>query len=354
MQGVLKIDGQHSQFMVHKGRYATLTQREGRGTMTTESATLAPIMLPLPGDLPALIVDAGERTAWRFVEFFTATNWNSHTREAYASAVGRFLAWCEGRGLRDLRALTPVVVAAYIEQLQGSNPTVKQYLAAICQCFDWLVTGGMLEVNPAASVRGPTCVIKKGKTPVLDTEQTRALLEAIDTDTIVGLRDRALIGAMVYSFARVSAIIGMRVEDYYPNGKRWWFRLHEKGGKFHEVPTHHKAEEYMDAYLKAAGLGADLKGPLIRTVNRERQLMKRPMHRNDAIRMIKRRSRGLNLPPGICCHPFRATGITAYLENGGTIEHAQAIAAHESPRTTKLYDRTGDAITLDEIECILI
>jgi site-specific recombinase XerC len=234
------------------------------------------------------------------------------------------------------------VVAAYIEQLPGSKPTVKQHLAAIRQCLDWLVTGGVLDVNPAASVRGPTYVIKKGKTP------------AIDTDTIVGLRDRALIGAMVYSFARVSAVIGMRVEDYYPNGKRWWFRLHEKGGKFHEVPAHHKAEEYMDAYVKQAGIAADPKGPLFRTMNRARQLTKRPVHRNDTIRMIKRRGRGVNLPPGICCHTFRATGITAYLENGGTIEHAQAIAAHESPRTTKLYDRTGDAITLDEIERILI
>ena len=322
--------------------------------MTSDLTTLAPVVLPLPGGLPALIANAGERTSWRFIEFFTATIRNPNTREAYARAVGRFLAWCEGRGIHDLRALTPVVVAAYIEQLPASKPTVKQHLAAIRQCLDWLVTGGALETNPAASVRGPTYVIKKGKTPVLDTEQPRTLLDAIDTRTMVGLRDRALIGVMVYSFARVSAVIGMRVEDYYPNGKRWWFRLHEKGGKFHEVPAHHKAEEFMDAYLKAAGLAADLKGALFRTVNRVRELTARPMHRNDVIRMIKRRGRGGNLPPGICCHTFRATGITAYLENGGTIEHAQAIAAHESPRTTKLYDRTSDAITLDEIERILI
>jgi integrase/recombinase XerD len=246
------------------------------------------------------------------------------------------------------------VIAAYIEQLLGAVPTVKQHLSAIRQCFDWLVSGGILEVNPAASVRGPKYVIKKGKTPVLDAQQTRDLLDAIDTSTVIGLRDRALIGVMVYSFARVSAVIGMRVEDYYPNGKRWWFRLHEKGGKYHEVPAHHKAEEFMDAYVKAAGLAADLKGPLFRTVNRARQLTKRPMHRNDAIRMVKRRGRRLNLPPGLCCHTFRATGITAYLENGGTIEKAQQIAAHESPKTTKLYDRTSDQITLDEIERICI
>jgi integrase/recombinase XerD len=319
--------------------------------MTPDRTTLVPTVLSLHGGLPALITAASERTAWRFVEFFTATIRNPNTREAYARAVGRFLAWREGKGFR---ALTPVVVATYIEQLLGSKPTIMQHLAAIRQCLDWLVTGGALDTNPAASVLGPTYVIKKGKTSVLDTAQTCALLEAIDMDTIVGLRDRALIGVMVYSFARVIAVIDMRVEDYYPNGKRWWFRLHEKGGKFHKVPAHHKAEEFMDAYVKAAGLAADLKGPLFRTVNRARQLTKQPMHRNDAIRMVKRRGRGVNLPPGICCHTFHATGITAYLEIGGTIEHAQAIDAHESPRTPKLYDRTGDAITTDEIERFLI
>jgi integrase len=78
------------------------------------------------------------------------------------------------------------------------------------------------------------------------------------------------------------------------------------------------------------------------------------MSRTDVLKMIKRRAAAAGFPPSICCHTFRATGITAYLENGGTLEHAQAIAAHESPRTTKLYDRTADTITLDEIERILI
>jgi integrase/recombinase XerD len=131
--------------------------------MTTDLTTLVPTSLPLPGGLPALIAGAGERTAWRFVEFFTATIRNSNTREAYARAVGRFLTWCEGRGLRDLRAITPVVIAAYIGQLPGSKPTVKQHLSVIRQCLDWLVTGGVLDANPAASVRGSTYLIKKGK-----------------------------------------------------------------------------------------------------------------------------------------------------------------------------------------------
>jgi len=324
--------------------------------MTTAHPILIPDAIASLAGVPVLVATAGEKTAWRFVDFFTATLRNPNTREAYLRAVSRFLAWCEGRGVRSLAAIRPIMVASYIEQLPGAPPTVKQHLSAIRQCFDWLVSGGLLDSNPAASVRGPKHVVKKGKTPVLDAQQARDLLNAINVNTIAGLRDRALIGVMVYGFARVSAVIGMRVEDYYPNGKRWWFRLYEKGGKFHEVPAHHTAEEYMDAYLAAAGLSAAThkKEPLFRSLDRRRKLTGRPMHRIDALRMIKRRSKGTSVPPGICCHTFRATGITAYLENGGTIEKAQAIAAHESPRTTKLYDRTDDAISLDEIERILI
>lgn len=304
--------------------------------------------------LPAIIASAGENASRRFIEYFTATIRNRNTRLAYAEAAWQFFHWCESRGVRSLDQIQPVVVAAYIEQHRGATPTVKQHLAAIRKLFDWLVTGHVVPVNPATSVRGPKYVVKRGKTPVLSADQARALLDSIDVTEIVGLRDRALIAVMVYSFARVSATVAMRVEDYFQNGKRWWFRLHEKGGKQHEVPAHHNAEAYVDAYLEAAGIGDDKKGPLLRTVDKHGRLTESPMTRTDALRMIKRRARAAELPPTTCCHTFRATGITAYLENGGTIENAQAIAAHESPRTTKLYDRTSDAISLDEIERIAI
>lgn len=225
--------------------------------MATDIMPHTPAVITLPGGLPALIESAGERTAWRFVEFFTATIRNANTREAYARAVARFLAWCGDEGIYDLQAIRPVVVAAYIETFPGAPPAVKQHLAAIRQCFDWLVAGGVLDGNPAASVKGPKYVIKKGKTPVLDAEQARALIESINPGSIVGLRDRALIGAMVYTFARVSAVIGMKVEDYYANGRRYWFRLHEKGGKFHEVPAHHTAEELMEAYLEESKIAIE-------------------------------------------------------------------------------------------------
>jgi integrase len=224
-------------------------------------------------------------------------------------------------------------------------------------------------VNPAAAVRAAKHVVKKGKTPVLQADEARELLDSIPLKVgpqpkegepdhrppdLIGLRDRALIAVMVYSFARITAALGMKVEDYNTEGRRAWFRLHEKGGKRHEVPAHHNADAYLHEYLEAAGISGEKKTPLFRSIDRHRQLTDRPMHRIDAWRMIKRRAKAISLSEAICNHTFRATGITAYLENGGTIEHAQPIANHERPKTTKLYDRTGDQITLDEVEKIVI
>jgi integrase len=106
--------------------------------------------------------------------------------------------------------------------------------------------------------------------------------------------------------------------------------------------------------MEAAGIADDAKGPLFRTLDRQRDLTDRPMHRNEVLAMVKRRARAVGLPANICCHSWRATGLTAYLSNGGLLEHAQQIAGHESPRTTKLYDRTKDEVSLDEIEKIVI
>jgi integrase/recombinase XerD len=304
--------------------------------------------------LPAAIAAAGDEGIRRFLEFFAVTIRNKNTRLAYAQAVKQFFDWCEHRGVKSLDRMQPVVIAGYIEQHQASAPTVKQHLAAIRMLFDWLVTGQVVPHNPATSVRGPKHVVKRGKTPVLTADEARKLLDSIDTSTVIGLRDRAMIGVMIYSFARVGACVGMKVEDFYAEGKRWWLRLHEKGGKRHEVPAHHNADEYLDAYLKAAGISGDKKTPLFRTIDRSGLITHRGMTRNDALRMVKRRAAIAGLSAKTSCHSFRATGITAYLENGGTIENAQAIAAHESPRTTKLYDRTSDVITLDEIERIAI
>ena len=207
--------------------------------------------------LPATIGAGTERTRLRFIQFFTANIRNRNTRRAYARAVKQFFEWTESRGL-DLESIDALAVAAYIEKIGGemARPSVKQVLAGIRQMFDYLVTGGILQVNPAASVRGPKYVIKRGKTPVLSAEQTRQLLDAIDCTKLIGLRDRALIGLMVFSFARVGAVNTLRVGDYFENAKRWWLRLHEKGGKRHEVPCHHALGKFLDDWIGAAGISS--------------------------------------------------------------------------------------------------
>jgi site-specific recombinase XerD len=297
----------------------------------------------------------GDVAAWRYVEFFTANIRNPNTRRAYARACGSFFHWCDLRGL-TLACIRPHDVGAYIEALQRSAapPSVKQSLAAVRMLFDWLVVGQVMPTNPAAAVRGPAYVVKTGKTPVLEGQEWRQLFDSIPTETVRDLRDRALIATLTYGFARIGAALTMTVADLEPKGSAWLIRLHEKGGKQHVMPCHHALAEALHAYIAMAGIGEDKKGWLFRT-SRGHQgitLSERPMTQTDAWRMVRKRALAAGIMAPIGNHSFRATGITAYLSNGGTLEHAQTMAAHESPRTTKLYDRTGERLTQDEVERI--
>ena len=220
--------------------------------------------------MPALIAAAGERASLRFLEFFAANIRNPHTRRAYGRAVADFLAWCDDQRVPSIAAVQPLHVAAWIEQQtrEHAAPTAKARLAALRHLFDWLVTGQVVPVNPAGSVRGPSHSVKAGKTPVLSPEEARTLIDSIDITTPVGLRDRALIGLMVFSFARIGAALGMKVEDVFTQNRRLWVRLREKGGKPHAMPCHHNLESYLTAYIEGAGLAEDPKGPLFRTIGR--------------------------------------------------------------------------------------
>jgi site-specific recombinase XerD len=163
--------------------------------------------------VPQLIGNAGERTSWRFVEFFTVNIRNVNTRAAYGRAAGLFLRWCEEIGISDLAEIRPMHVATYIEQLQGKRaaPTVKQHLACLRMLFDWLVTGQIIPSNPVHSVRGPRHSVSKGSTAVISSAEARELLDSMDTSAVVGLRDRALVAVMAFTFARVSAVVGLKV-----------------------------------------------------------------------------------------------------------------------------------------------
>ncbi len=314
-------------------------------------------LVPIVANVPAIVQAACDRAQTRFWEFFVSNIRNPNTRRAYGRAIWEFFAWCERQGVASIVHVQPLHVGAYVEALTRSHsaPTAKQRLAAIRMLFDWLVTGQIIPTNPAASVRGPKHVVKVGKTPVLDPAEARALLASIDVTTHAGLRDGALIGLMVYSFARISVALAMKVEDVYVQNRRLWVRLHEKGGKRHEMPCYHNLEAYLHAYIDGCGLASDLKGLLFRTIGRGGdQLTMTLLPQANAYAMIGRRARAPGIKTKVGNHSFRATGITAYLKNGGTLEKAASMANHASTRTTQLYDRRRDEMSLDEVERVVI
>ena len=314
-------------------------------------------LVPIGSTVPTLINAAGARASMRYLEFFAANIRNPHTRRAYTRAAEEFLAWCASAGVPSIADVQPVHVATWIEAgtRELAAPSVKQRLAALRHLFDWLVNGQVVPINPAHTVRGPRHVVTSGQTPVLDPAEARALLDSIDVSTHAGLRDRALIGLMVYSVARIGAALGMAVEDVYTQNRRLWVRLREKGGKRHAMPCHHNLEEYLTAYLDDAGLRGDPKGPLFRTIGRGTgKLTRTVLPQANAYAVIGRRAAAAGIATKLGNHSFRATGITAYLKNGGTLEKAAAMANHASTRTTQLYDRRRDEVSLDEVERIVI
>lgn len=175
--------------------------------------------------------------------------------------------------------------------------------------------------------------------PVLASEEMGHFLASIPTGAVRGLRDRALLGGMAYTFARIGAVLALK-EDYYVQRRCGWLRLHEKGSKVNEIPCHHTLEQYLEEYLAAAGLAGKNPFPLF-CVWRKGQLQPSSLHQSNIHKMIRRRCWEAGLQTKIGCHSFRATGITNYLKNGGRLEVAQQMAGHESSRTTGLYDRRG-------------
>jgi site-specific recombinase XerD len=322
---------------------------------------MKPLAASLGATVPAILSVEDEAVRERFLEFFAAQIRNANTRRAYVGDVERFLEWAAGRGVRELAAIRPLHVAGYIELLTQtrSAPTTKRCLAALRGLFDWLVVGRALATNPAASVRGPKYSQREGKTPILTADEARLLLESVDTRTLLGLRDRALIATMLLSFARVSAVTGMNVEDFFSRGRRYRVRLHEKGGKLHEMPCSHRLESYLLAWLEASGLAREPKAALFPSFRRPRGSSAAVLTRNrlrqaNAYEVVRRHAVAVGLPPGIGNHSLRGTGITSFLTNNGSLEKAQRMANHVDLRTTQLYDRRSKAVTVEDVERTLL
>ena len=306
--------------------------------------------------VPVMISNLGDDATRSFLSFFVDHIRNRNTREAYLRAANRFFEWCD---LRDLQFsnVQSFHVSAYIEEIGQTLAiaSVKQNLAAMRMLFDWLMIRQVCSQNPCHAVRGPKLKVTTGKTPVLDEADAKLLLNSITGTDLVSLRDRALIALMIYSFARISAALSMDVKDYSARGRRMWIQLKEKGGRQHAMPCHHKLEEYLDAYVSAAGIQDQKSEPLFRSaIGRTGRLTEKRLRRGNAYDAIRRRARQAGIATEICPHTFRATGITNYLTNSGSLEIAQQMAAHADARTTKLYDRRNEQVSLDEIERITI
>ena len=313
------------------------------------------VTLQMRDQVPALIANAGDDAIKRFVEFFAAQIRNRNTRSAYVTAASEFLTWCEDQGIDDLADIEPIHVAAWIElKLQELAPSsVKLKLSALNKLFNWLVVGQILRINPAHPVKSPKHKVRTGKTPILVVDEARAFIASIETDKLKGLRDRALIAVMIYSYARISAAVGLNVKDVYSKQHRLWIHLWEKGSLELEVPCHHNLELYLREYIEAAGIADQPNTPLFRSISKSGLLKEERFLRQNAWNMVKYRAKKAGIETlGICNHTFRGTGITAYLDNGGDLDHARHQAGHADSRTTKLYDRRNEEVSLDEVERI--
>ncbi|KAA0220207.1 MAG: integrase [Planctomycetota bacterium] len=305
--------------------------------------------------VPAVIAHAGPEAARAFLEFFTASIRNPHTRAVYARACTEFLNWCAERKLL-LQDVEPIVVAAYIEELGTSRSatSVKVSLAAIRMLFDHLATRHVVTVNPARSVRGPRVQRVEGSTPAFDVRQARTLLDSIDITTVAGLRDRALVATLVYTAARIGAVCRLRVKDFAPDGTQWCLHFTEKGGKQRRIPCRHDLERCLREYIEAAQIGQERESSLFRSLARTRFPTARGLNRVEAHAMLKRRLKRAGLPGNLSCHSFRATTATDPLDQGVPLEDVQYLLGHADPRTTRLYDRRMKQVTRNIVERISV
>ena len=313
--------------------------------------------------VPRLIADAGENASLRFLDFFTANIRNPNTRAAYAVAVRAFFAWLDAKHVAPLAAVRTHHVSAYVEVLgrRYRAPTVKQHLAAIRMLFDWLIVGQIFAgPNPAAAVRGPKHVVKKGKTSGARRrrgEEAARQHRRLDdrrparpgADRAAGLHLRARLGGAAHErrglLSAGQTLVGAAARERRqaarnagaPPARTLSRRLSSRAAPGESASSTRPRR----CSARSAGAGA----------SNSRHAR---MARQDARRMIVRRALAAGIVTKLGCHTFRATGITVYLLNGGLLEYAQQMAAHESARTTKLYDRRNDQVTLDQVERIVL
>jgi site-specific recombinase XerD len=305
--------------------------------------------------LPAILQAEGPAGAFAWDEFFRGQLRNPHTRKAYMKAVRDFLAWIAPQDV-TLSQITPGIVGAYIDQHTGSAPTKKLVLAALRAFFDCMVNRHVVVLNPAATVRGERYQVTEGLTPEITPNQVRQLLASIETNTITGLRDRAIIGVLIFTAARAGAISKLRIKHLMHDGTQYVLRFGEKGGKQREIPVRHDLQDFLTSYVHAGFLDrASKEAPLFRSCRgRGDRITERGISAVDICRMVKRRLKAAGLPDRLSPHSFRVCTVTDLLSQGVPLEDVQYLAGHADPRTTRLYDRRQKKVTRNIVERISV
>lgn len=307
------------------------------------------------GTLPSIVAHAGAAAQFAWDEFIYGKIRNHHTRVAYERAIRQFMSHCEARNML-LHQITPRDVGNYLDSRTYAVSTKKLILSALRHFFDALVTRHVIILNPAATVRGERLQVVEGKTPEISIEQARLLLRSIDASHAVGLRDRAIIGILIYTAARVGAVARLRCFDFYKIGDQHCLRFHEKGGKSREIPVRQDLQQMIQEYMRSAKLtSAEKATPLFQTtLRRTRLLTGNALTSDDIGRMLKRRLYEVGLSQRLSPHSFRVTTITDLLSQGVPLEDVQNLAGHADPRTTRLYDRRQRKVTRNIVERISI
>jgi integrase/recombinase XerD len=310
-------------------------------------------LLKPSSDVPALVEDAGSSAKFAYEEFVYGKLRNTSTRKNYRHAVKRFLAFCEQRQ-RKLVSIMPRDVGEYLDSMPQSTATKKLHLAGLRHFFDVMVSRHAVLLNPAASVRGARLQVVEGKTPEIGIKQARRLLKSIDTSNVVGLRDRAVLGILIYTAVRVSAVAALNRSDFYDIGSQHCLQFEEKGGKSREIPCRHDLQLYLQQYVEAADITDKNSALFFSARGRTKTLTDRAMSSGDIARMMKRRCRQIHLPSRFSPHSFRVMTITDLLSQGVPLEDVQHLAGHADPRTTRLYDRRARTVTRNIVERISV
>ena len=305
---------------------------------------------------PAILREAGAAACGAADEFFAVRIRNAHTRRAYDRCVREFLAWCEA-GELTLEQVSPVDAGRYIDGLRESAAVQRQALAALRQFFDALVTRHAVSLNPFLNVRAPRPETHRGKKPEVTVEQASQLLASIDTTRSIGLRDRAVLGTLTYTGARVGAVAQLRLQDRRDYGPYRAFRFREKRGKEREIPVRIDLDGWLTEYIEVAGIRDDPKeAPLFRRVDYHTPtwLGEGGIGPWTIRNILKRRLKDAGLPTIFTPHSFRVLVVSALLDQGVPVDDVQYLAGHSRPWTTQAYDRSVRRVSRNIVERIPI